>query len=118
MTKFFFEQVEVLLPNGILSLDESQFKESNKFIPERWLKDNNTDPQCPHAKDAHPFTYLPFGFGSRMCVGRRFAELEIEVLISRLLREFKLEWNQPDLKYKSAIINLPDGPLKFKITDL
>jgi cytochrome P450 len=54
----------------------------------------------------------------RMCIGRRFAELEIEVLISRLLREFKLEWHQPDLKFKSITINMPDDPLKFKLVDL
>jgi cytochrome P450 family 12 len=106
-----------LLPGALLSLDEDQFKESQKFIPERWLKDNN-DPQCPHAKDAHPFTYLPFGFGSRMCIGRRFAELEIEVLTVRMLREFKLEWNQPDLKFKSITINLPESPLKFTLIDI
>lgn len=88
-----------------------------KFIPERWLKDN-TDPQCPHAKNAHAFTYLPFGFGSRMCIGRRFAELEMEVLTARLLREFKIEWNHPDLKFKSITLNLPDGPLKFKLTEI
>lgn len=100
-----------------LSHDEAQFKQNDKFIPERWLKDQ-TDAKCPNSKDAHPFSYLPFGFGSRMCIGRRFAELEIEVLVSRMIREFKLEWNQPDLKYKSISINIPEGPLKFKLTEV
>lgn len=108
---------DVLLSNSTLSLDEEHYKKSDKFIPERWLKDN-TDPQCPHAKDAHPFTYMPFGFGTRMCVGRRLAELEIEVLTARILREFRVEWNHPDLKFKSITINLPDGPLKFKMIDI
>lgn len=48
----------------LLSVDEKQYDQSKTFIPERWLKDN-TDPKCPHAKDAHPFSYLPFGFGPR-----------------------------------------------------
>ena len=73
------------MPNSLISLDASQFKQSDKFIPERWLKDKK-NLICPHAKDAHPFSYLPFGFGNRMCTGKRLAELEIEVLISRLLR--------------------------------
>lgn len=112
-----FFQTDILLPNSLLSLDESQFKQSNDFIPERWLK-NNDDAKCPNAKDAHPFTYLPFGFGSRMCVGRRFAELEIEVLTVRIIREFKLEWHRPDLKYKSITINLPKDNLNFKVIDI
>lgn len=48
----------------LLAVDENQYVQSKTFIPERWLKDN-TDPKCPHAKDAHPFSYLPFGFGPR-----------------------------------------------------
>lgn len=105
------------MTTATLSLDEEHFKQSDKFIPERWLKDN-TDPKCPHAKDAHPFTYLPFGFGSRMCIGRRFTELEMEVLTARLVREFRLEWHHEELKYKSITLNIPDGPIKFKLIDL
>lgn len=95
----------------------NQFEQEDKFIPERWMK-NNEDPKCPNAKDVHPFAYLPFGFGSRMCIGRRFAELEIEVLTCRMVREFNIEWPHPDLKFKSITINLPDSPLKFKLTDI
>jgi cytochrome P450 len=106
-----------MLANSYLSLQEDQFKQTKTFLPERWLKDNK-DPQCPRAKDVHPFTYLPFGFGSRMCIGRRFAELEIEVLTARIIREFKLEWHHEDLKFKSITINIPDGPLKLRMTEI
>jgi cytochrome P450 len=33
---------------------------------------------------------MPFGFGSRMCIGRRFAELEIETLVTKV-------WRHPQL---------------------
>ena len=55
--------------------DAKHFPRSLEFIPERWLKDN-TDPQCPHAKTAHPFTYTPFGFGPRMCIGEISSRLQ------------------------------------------
>lgn len=68
--------------------DKEHFEQPDKFIPERWLKENH-DPKCPHAKDAHPFAFLPFGFGSRMCIGKRFADLEMEVLTARYELYFK-----------------------------
>jgi len=108
---------EVVMGLYLSHFDEKQFPKPQEFIPERWLK-SNTDPQCPHAKDSHPFAYLPFGFGARMCVGRRLAELEIEVLVSRLVRDFKIEWNHADMKIKSYLVNIPDGDLKFKFTEI
>lgn len=70
---------EVATSNVTLMNDDSYYKDSAKFLPERWLKDaDNAD-----IKGKHPYVFLPFGFGPRMCVGRRFAELEMEVLISK-----------------------------------
>jgi len=53
---------EVIMGTIIALTNEEQFAKANEFIPERWLK-SNTEAGCPHAKDAHPFAYLPFGFG-------------------------------------------------------
>jgi cytochrome P450 family 12 len=53
---------EVMLLTLKSGQKEENFQRSKEFIPERFLKDNN-DPQCPHAKTSHPFSYIPFGFG-------------------------------------------------------
>jgi cytochrome P450 len=58
---------------------EKYYPEADKFIPERWLKDDSQS-----SKKIHPFVTMPFGFGPRMCIGRRFAELEIETLITKV----------------------------------
>lgn len=61
--------------------DENFVERADEFIPERYLKE--AQPGCPSAKEIHPFLMLPFGFGPRACIGKRFAEMEIEVLIIR-----------------------------------
>lgn len=76
--KRFQLQTDVLAAQSILSLDEEQFTRASEFIPERWMRNNSYISQ---GKSAHPFAYMPFGFGPRTCIGRRFAEVEIEILI-------------------------------------
>ena len=44
-----------------------------------WIK---SDPQ--YNTKTHSFVTLPFGFGPRMCIGRRFAQLEIETLVTKV----------------------------------
>lgn len=66
-----------------LQLNENHYERSMEFIPERWLKSDNADCPVKSARETNPFTYLPFGFGPRSCIGKRFAELETEVLVLR-----------------------------------
>ena len=53
------------------------------------------------------------GFGPRMCIGRRFAELEIEVLTTRILRHFRVEWRGPPPTYMNSFSQLPIGKTHF-----
>jgi len=90
-------------------------------LPERWLRQSKEkDAQCPNAlKASNPFVYLPFGFGPRMCIGKRIAELELELGIARLVRNFNIEFNHSTKKpFKSLLLNMPNIPLKFKFTDV
>ena len=71
------------------------------------------------AKSNHPFIYLPFGVGARSCIGRRIAEMELEIGIARILRNFVVDFNYSTKNaFKSYQINVPAIPLKFKFTDL
>jgi len=67
------------MPNLMLSNMEKYYPEADKFIPERWLKDDSQS-----NKKSHSFVTLPFGFGPRTCIGRRVAELEMETLIAKV----------------------------------
>lgn len=52
--------------------------EPEKFQPDRWLKQTTDD------NVLHPFASLPYGHGPRMCLGRRFADLEMQILLCKV----------------------------------
>ncbi|KAH8243067.1 hypothetical protein KR032_004291 [Drosophila birchii] len=110
-----------IVPLHPLTNDE-YFPQASEFLPERWLRTpKNAQSKCPanELKSKNPFVFLPFGFGPRMCVGKRIVEMELELGIARIIRNFKVEFNYPtENAFKSALINLPNIPLKFKFTDL
>jgi cytochrome P450 len=51
----------------------------DEFRPERW---SETVPKG---------AYVPFGGGSRICIGMRFAQLEVKALATQILARFELE---------------------------
>ncbi|XP_037921750.1 probable cytochrome P450 12d1 proximal, mitochondrial isoform X5 [Hermetia illucens] len=105
----------VLMSAFVLQKEDKYYPNADKYEPERWLKRDGTP--AP-AKSAHPFIFLPFGYGPRMCIGRRFAEMQIETLIVRILRDFQVEWHHPDLKFTMKSANVPDGNLTFTFKDI
>lgn len=105
------------MTNMLLHHDEQHFKDPSKFMPERWLKESMPN-ACPAAKASNPFVYLPFGFGPRSCVGRRFAEMEMNVLLTRLLTKYRVEFNYEPLKYRHSFVMSPISDLKFKLTEI
>ena len=53
-----------------------------------------------------------------MCLGRRFADLEMQILLSKLLRSYKLEYNHEPLQYAVTFMYAPEGPLRFKMSKI
>ncbi|XP_006906775.1 sterol 26-hydroxylase, mitochondrial isoform X1 [Pteropus alecto] len=68
-----------------LSRDPSIFSEPESFHPHRWLKS-----QPDNLRAQHPFGSVPFGYGIRGCLGRRIAELEMQLLLARLIQQYKV----------------------------
>ncbi|XP_068140583.1 probable cytochrome P450 12a4, mitochondrial [Drosophila tropicalis] len=99
-------------------ISEKYFPRASEFLPERWLRPVDGD-AANSLKLTYPFVFLPFGFGPRMCVGKRIVDMELELGLARLIRNFKVEFNHPtENAFRASLINVPNIPLKFKFTDL
>ncbi|KAJ2949035.1 hypothetical protein O0L34_g5977 [Tuta absoluta] len=103
--------VDVIAPNEYLSRSETYYPRPKEFIPERWLAEKS-DPL--YYGNAHPMVTLPFGFGVRMCIGRRIAELEIKTLVHNLVKDYVIKWDGPPIKSIQRIMNKFEKPYYFK----
>lgn len=96
---------------------DKYFYKSNEFMPKRWLRNSNSDGQNDYeSSKSNPFLMLPFGFGPRMCIGKRLAEFEVKMLIIKLIKRFRIEYDGDQINLKTKFINCPMKPLKFKFT--
>ena len=91
-----------------LMLDRDNFTNPLQFKPERWLRG------CPQHHKAHPFAYVPFGHGPRKCIWMRFAELEMFIIVIKLLQSYKLEYHHQPVGIKTDFVNKPDKKIKMK----
>nr|AFH54190.1 cytochrome P450 [Bactrocera dorsalis] len=111
-----------LLTTNMLANEELFYPRPREFIPERWLRKPDTtlhDGQRLVAENVNKFINLPFGFGPRSCVGRRIVEIEMELTLANLVRNFNIEYNHSVEKpFSYHLISTPAIPLTFKFTDL
>lgn len=101
--------VHVVFQHYVISNLEKYFPQSDEFLPERWLNDQDGV--------RHAFASLPFGYGRRMCLGRRFADLEIIIVISKILQFYKIEYHHEKLEYYINPMYSPKGPLKLRFIE-
>nr|ARA91599.1 cytochrome P450 monooxygenase [Pieris rapae] len=59
------------------------YKNPNVFDPDNFLPENTSN--------RHYYSYIPFSAGPRSCVGRKYALLKLKVLLSTILRNYKME---------------------------
>ncbi|XP_022223245.2 probable cytochrome P450 12d1 proximal, mitochondrial [Drosophila obscura] len=105
----------VLVAANALMKDPAYYARPDEFMPERWLR----DPQSGKKLQVSPFTFLPFGFGPRMCIGKRLVDLEVETSVAKLIRNFHVEFLHDASKpYKTLFVMEPAIDFRFKFTDL
>ena len=75
------EGMLVMMSPWLLHRDGGRWPRAQEFAPERWL---DGDP-APHR-----FSYLPFGAGTRKCIGSGFALAEGTIALSAIARTRRL----------------------------
>ena len=101
-----------------MSHDEGVFENAQEFKPERWLRDKEQLESRKFNDAKEVFSSIPFGFGTRMCLGRRIAELELHLLLARIVQQLEIDYPpgyivQPF--FRGVVI--PDRPLRVKFVD-
>jgi len=98
----------VTIPIICIHRSSKWWKEPEKFIPERFSKDNE--------KNIIPASYIPFAIGPRKCIGAKFAEMEIKMVLSKLLPYFSLEIVPGQSKKLKPVISLKkEGDMQMYI---
>ena len=79
--------------------DERVWDDPEIFDPLRFGKERREEQKCP-------FAYAPFGAGPHHCIGYQFAELQIKLVISALIRRYSVSVKE------GYICPIRDFPLK------
>ncbi|XP_047000616.1 probable cytochrome P450 6a14 [Schistocerca americana] len=89
----------VLIPVMAVHNDPQHYPDPQRFDPERFSEEEKSK--------RHPFAYLPFGDGPRVCIGMRFGLMQTKMGLASLLSHYsvepcdrtvrKLEWTKRSL---------------------
>lgn len=95
----------VAVSQYLLQRDSAVFAEPERFMPERFLRGER------------PQGYLPFGAGSRTCIGDAFALLQASTIVARLAqRGSRLTLTAPELPRPEALVTLrPSAPVTVRL---
>ncbi|XP_026481493.1 cytochrome P450 6j1-like [Ctenocephalides felis] len=96
----------VVIPLYSIQRDPEYYPDPEKFDPERFSDEEKAS--------RHSYAFLTFGAGPRMCLGMRFALLQMKVALMSAVKSFELSVNpktkEPlELDNKSFIIRVKDG---------
>ncbi|MBP8240597.1 MAG: cytochrome P450 [Saprospiraceae bacterium] len=87
---------------------EKHWDAPESFRPARFSKENKAT--------QHPYAYLPFGGGPRLCIGNSFALMEMQLILVQMLRRFEVEAVPGQTISPQALITLrPKYGLQMKL---
>lgn len=111
---FYFLSPFIVVLANIPSLhwNKEYFPRPNEYIPERWIPDESAFPLI------QDFTFYPFSAGTRNCVGKNFAMMEMRLILATILTTYELEyipWQREDyVQYITTALATESYVIKMK----
>lgn len=93
----------IMVPVYGIHHDPSIYPEPDTFDPSRFDADQ--------VEKRHPFAFLPFGEGPRVCPGIRFSLLETKICLAKLLMNYQFS-----LDYDTTEFPIKISPTKFMLS--
>ncbi|XP_069674680.1 cytochrome P450 4g15-like [Periplaneta americana] len=90
---------DLILPKGatvIVSIAKTHHLQQYWDDPDKFNPDNHLPEK---AAERHYYSFIPFSAGPRSCVGRKYALLKLKVLLSTILRNFKVHSDIPEQEF-------------------
>ena len=88
---------------------EDIYPQPEKFNPERFLE-----------KQFSPYEFLPFGGGARRCIGLAFAQMEMKLILAKVLKTWSMKLvNTDEIKpQRRGLVTGPNGPINLVIENI
>jgi len=95
------KETKVMFGTSAIQNDSKYVEDVSDYKPERWLDEAVKARQgTEKEKIDHKIISKPFGFGQRMCLGARVAEMEMKVFVMHLLRDWNFKLSPPNQPYQ------------------
>jgi cytochrome P450 len=87
--------------------------------PAYWENPNSFDPNrfsAENKKKHTPHSFLPFGGGPRMCIGKNFAQMQMQFIFAMLIKRYKFVLS-PDqvIDFKPLLTLCPSNGIKVRV---
>ena len=94
-----------MVPVYLLHRDPVTFPNPEHFLPERFEGDS--------LNRANPYAYVPFSAGARNCIGQKFAMLEMKIVLSSIIRKYKLKSlvHRDEVDTVMSVVTKADSPI-------